>query len=109
MYWDSVSKKNKRQSKLHGKLIPMVKLQRSAQTRKGFIVLLSIFNIYRYFFFLVENTNYGGSGIYSIFKGGYIIIQNAELDIESILAHFHNDMIKPVFIQKIIKTVKVCP
>lgn len=43
------------------------------------------------------------------FKGGYIIIQNAELDIESILAHFHNDMIKPVFIQKIIKTVKVCP
>lgn len=59
--------------------------------------------------FFVENTNYGGSGIYSIFKGGYIIIQNAELDIESILAHFHNDMIKPVFIQKIIKTVKVCP
>lgn len=106
MYWDSVSKKNKRQSKL----IPRVKLERSAQTRKGlkFMVLLSIFNIYRLFFF-VENTNYGGSGIYSIFKGGYIIIQNAELDIESILAHFHNDMIKPVFIQKIIKTVKVCP
>lgn len=50
MYWDSVSKKNKRQSKL----IPRVKLERSAQTRKGlkFMVLLSIFHIYRSFFLL---------------------------------------------------------
>lgn len=101
MYWDSVSKKNKRQSKL----IPRVKLERSAQTRKGLKFMVLFLSI----IFVVENTNYGGSGIYSIFKEGYIIIQNAELDIESILAHFHNDMIKPVFIQKIIKTVKVCP
>lgn len=103
MYWDSVSKKNKRQSKL----IPTVKLERSAQTRKGLKFMVNF--PYLSIIFVVENTNYGGSGIYSIFKGGYIIIQNAELDIESILAHFHNDMIKPVFIQKIIKTVKVCP
>lgn len=106
MYWDSVSKKNKRQSKL----IPRVKLERSAQTRKGLKIHGLVINFpYLSIIFVVENTNYGGSGIYSIFKGGYIIIQNAELDIESILAHFHNDMIKPVFIQKIIKTVKVCP